>query len=90
MSIDIVRAIGKRLLLVVTTVDFVLPWVDKYDEALSRNKYMLSQASRVVVGYCTPGGKLSAQLSGREGVSLLTECLPEDAAEIAQRRARRG
>ena len=83
---NMLLAVGNDALLIVTVVDFDLPWLDKYDKALARNQYMLSNAQRVVVGYCTPGGKLSAQVAKLQDVTFLTECKPEDAIEIQQRR----
>ena len=83
--LNMMRAVGERRLLVVTASEFELPWVDKYDKASARNRYILDNARDIVVGYCTPGGKLAAQIEGRKNVRLLTEFRPEDMGEIVGR-----
>ncbi len=59
----IVEAIGEARLLVVTTTDFLLPWVDRYGQAECRNRYMISNATKVVLAHFRPGGKLHSQLT---------------------------
>ncbi|MCQ7926317.1 hypothetical protein NP234_24340 [Salmonella enterica] len=62
--ISLVEAVGDQRLLVVTTSDFLLPWVDKYGMADARNRYMVANAAKVVLGFCRPGGQLAGQLRG--------------------------
>lgn len=58
-----VEAIGDQNLLVLTTSDFLLPWIDKYGMADARNRYMIANANRIVLGFCRPGGLLDKQLA---------------------------
>ncbi len=58
-----VEAIGDGRLLALTTTDFLLPWIDKYGMAEARNRYMIANATKVVTGFCRPGGMLQKQLA---------------------------
>ena len=69
---NLVEAIGDRRLLAVTTSDFLLPWIDKYGMADARNRYMIANAEKVVIGFCRPGGQLHHQL---EGVNVTVQVL---------------
>lgn len=60
---SMVEAIGDGKLLVLTTTDFLLPWIDKYGMAEARNRYMIANAAKVVTGFCRPGGQLQKQLA---------------------------
>ncbi len=60
---NLVEAIGEARLLVITTTDFLLPWVDRYGQAESRNRYMISNASKIVLAHLRQGGQLHAQLA---------------------------
>lgn len=62
--LNLVQAIGDQRLLVVTTSDFLLPWVDKFGMADARNRYMIANSETVVLGFCRPGGQLDGQLKG--------------------------
>lgn len=68
-----VDAIGDGRLLIISTSDFSLPWMDRYDVAMDRNKYMISNAEKVVVGMCRPGGFLSQQLTAAKEVLVLND-----------------
>ncbi|MGN0011020.1 MAG: hypothetical protein ACI35N_06800 [Marinilabiliaceae bacterium] len=73
----IVEAIGDQRLLALTTTDFLLPWVDKFGMADARNRYMIANASKIVVGFCRPDGQLAKQLKDVEAeVTLLNEYDP--------------
>lgn len=76
---SVVDAIGGGRLLVLTTTDFLLPWVDKYGMAADRNKFMVANAERVVVAMCRPGGFISKQLQAAKAVTYLTAYNPWDA-----------
>ena len=74
--IGVVEAIGEGRLLVLTTADFLLPWVDKYGMAADRNKFMVANAERVVVAMCRPGGFISRQVQAAKAVTYLTAYNP--------------
>lgn len=69
----VVDAIGEGRLLIISTSYFSLPWMDRYDVAFDRNKYMIEKSERVVVGMCRPGGFLSQQLAVAKHVTILNE-----------------
>lgn len=82
----LVEAIGDQRLLVVTTSDFLLPWIDKYGMADARNRYMIANSEKVVVGYCRPGGQLHRQLEGVDvEISVLNQYSPQLLAYQANR-----
>lgn len=64
--LDLVSAIGDQRLLALTTADFLISWVDKFGMADARNKYMIANSEKVVLGLCRPGGQLSKQLEGMD------------------------
>ena len=58
------QGVGDQKLLIITLVDFTVPWIDKYVMAEMRNKYMIANAKRIVLGFCRPGGIIESQLQG--------------------------
>ena len=68
----IVAAIGRGDLVAITVSEFNLPWEDKYQTAMERNALMMREAKKIVIGYCTPGGRIANQIAGRENVRVLS------------------
>lgn len=69
----IVDAIGDGRLLIITIADFSLPWMDDYGVAADRNKYMIANAEKVVIGVLRQGGILEKQLVAAKEVVLLND-----------------
>lgn len=85
--IKLVEAIGDQKLLVVTTSDFLLPWVDKYGMADARNRFMISQAETVVIGFCRPGGQLDRQLKAANANVMVLNQYSTQLENVPQNRA---
>lgn len=69
----IVDAIGDGRLLIITIADFSLPWMDDYGVAADRNKYMIANAEKVVIGVLRQGGILEKQLVAAKEVVILND-----------------
>ncbi len=69
----IVDAIGDGRLLIITMADFSLPWMDDYGVAADRNKYMIANAEKVVIGVLRQGGILEKQLVAAKEVVYLND-----------------
>lgn len=71
-----VEAIADGKMLVVSIATPATWRADRWAMAGLRNKYMIANAERVVVGMCRPGGMLSAALSAAPSVTILNEFRP--------------
>ncbi len=69
----IVEAIGDGKLLILTTYGFSVPWEDEGSKAEERNKYMIANSERVVVGIMRPNGSIAEQIVGAKEVVELNE-----------------
>lgn len=72
---DIVDALGEGRLLIVTHCDTGVHNVTARS-AFDRNVLMMSMAQKIVVGYCTKGGKLERALAGFDNVEYLENGQP--------------